>query len=68
MAGPGEGVLVLSVTPAGIRRIGDVSAPKDAGGVQRTLLVGTTLWTLSSAGLQANDATTLARTGWLPFA
>jgi uncharacterized secreted protein with C-terminal beta-propeller domain len=68
MAGAGgDGVLVLTVTPAGVHRVGGVSVPSGAGGVQRTMLIGNTLWTLSPAGLQANDATTLAKTAWLPL-
>lgn len=68
MASPDtDGVLVLSVTSGGVRRLGSVNRPADAGGVQRTMLIGGTLWTLSPAGLQANDATTLAKTAWIPF-
>jgi hypothetical protein len=61
------GALVLRVTPSGLHRLGGVSQPSAAGGIERALLIGGTLWTLSPGGLQANDATTLARTGWLPL-
>ncbi|MCW2914681.1 MAG: hypothetical protein JWN52_2749 [Actinomycetia bacterium] len=62
-------VLVLTVTAQGIHKLGTVRHP---GGdypppIQRSLLVGTTLWTISDAGARANDATTLAPQSWLPF-
>jgi hypothetical protein len=44
-----------------------VDPPKSAGAVQRALVVGGTLWTLTPSGVQANDATTLAKTAWVPF-
>jgi uncharacterized secreted protein with C-terminal beta-propeller domain len=62
-----DGTLVLKVTPTAVHRVGTVHAPETQGPVQRALLVGTTLWTLSPAGLRASDATTLATTAWLPF-
>lgn len=63
----GVDVLVLKVTSSGVRWRGALTQPADAGGVQRAILAGGTLWTLSPTGLQANDATTLARTAWIPF-
>jgi uncharacterized secreted protein with C-terminal beta-propeller domain len=62
-----DGALVLSVTAKGVRRLGMVSQPANAGGVQRTMLVGGTLWTLSATALQANDATTLTRSARVPL-
>jgi hypothetical protein len=68
MAGPGtDGALALTATPEGVRRLGEVDPPKSAGAVQRALVVGGTLWTLTPSGMQANDATTLARTAWVAF-
>jgi uncharacterized secreted protein with C-terminal beta-propeller domain len=69
LAGAGEnGALALSVTPSGVHRLGHVDQPKSAGAVQRALVISGTLWTLTPVGLQANDATSLAETAWLPFA
>jgi len=68
LGGPGgDGALALSVTPAGVHRLGHVTEPKSAGAIQRALVVGETLWTLTPTGLQASDLTSLARTAWLPF-
>jgi uncharacterized secreted protein with C-terminal beta-propeller domain len=65
VSGPsGSGALVLSVTGSGVRRLGMVSRPD---GVQQTMLIGGTLWTLSPTSLQANDATTLARSARIPL-
>jgi uncharacterized secreted protein with C-terminal beta-propeller domain len=66
MGGP-DGALVLTVTPSGVHRIGTVTPPRTAGPVQRALIVGGTLWTLTPTGLQANDATSLAKTAWIAF-
>ncbi len=57
------GATVLTVTASGIDKDGAVSH----AGVQRSLLVGDTLWTLSPQGLQANDAKTLHKTGKIAF-
>jgi hypothetical protein len=35
--------------------------------IQRSMIIGTALWTLSTAGLQANDLASLHRTGWVPL-
>jgi uncharacterized secreted protein with C-terminal beta-propeller domain len=62
-----DGTLVLTVTTSSVHRTGTVRTPQTRGPVQRALVVGDTLWTLSPAGLQANDATTLAKTAWVAF-
>lgn len=62
-----DGALVLTVTPSAVHRLGSVHPPESAGPVQRALLVGGTLWTLTPAGLQANAATSLGKTAWVPF-
>jgi hypothetical protein len=66
--GPG-GALVLRVHDGGLSEVGTVP-PADPGqwfGPARSLVVGGTLWTLTPAGLQANDLGTLIRQAWLPF-
>lgn len=62
-----DGTLVLKVTASGVHRAGTVRPPSTAGPVQRVLVTGGTLWTLTPAGLQANDVTSLAKTAWVPF-
>jgi hypothetical protein len=36
--------------------------------IQRSLVIGNVLWTLSESGLQASDLSTLDRLSWLPSA
>lgn len=66
--GDPDGALVLRVTASGVHRLGSVRPKESAGPVQRTVLVGGTLWSLTPAGLEANDVTSLAKTAWVPFA
>ncbi|GAA2574015.1 hypothetical protein GCM10010411_02170 [Actinomadura fulvescens] len=68
--GGGE-ALVLKVGPQGIDRSGTVRHP-DAGSevpvqILRSLVVGDTLWTISSEGARATSAATLDDQGWLRF-
>ncbi|WP_205717784.1 beta-propeller domain-containing protein [Actinomadura soli] len=68
-SGGGE-ALVLKVEGDEVRRMGTVTHPKDDGygrSIQRSLIVGDTLWTISDAGARATDAATLKASGWLPF-
>ena len=68
VTGPsGDQTLVLSVSANDIRKIGTIRPPVGALTTQRSILIGNTLWTITTAGAQANDATTLAKTAWLPF-
>jgi hypothetical protein len=38
-----------------------------AGQIRRSVITGGTLWTLSNAGLKANDVATLTPLAWVPF-
>ena len=61
--------LALRVGDAGLTRIGEVTHPgaeNDDRTIRRTLVVGTDLWTVSGAGLQANDLDSLRKLAWLP--
>jgi len=45
-----------------------ITASDPAGGqIRRSLIVGSALWTLSDAGLKANDSTMLTPLAWIPF-
>jgi hypothetical protein len=61
--------LALRVTDNGLTRIGGIAQPTVQGAtppIRRSLVVGDVLWTLSDAGLQASDLSTLRRLRWLP--
>ena len=66
-------VLVLRVVGAKLVQVGlvanpqPVSAPNDGQGIQRSVLVDGSLWTISGAGVQVSSATSLAREAWVPF-
>jgi hypothetical protein len=64
--------VVLHVGASGFTELGTIShpaAPAYPGGDQilRSLIIDNALWTLSDAGLKANDMTTLAPLGWVAF-
>ncbi|MFG1999295.1 beta-propeller domain-containing protein [Spirillospora sp. NPDC048911] len=69
-SGGGE-ALVLKIGAQGIDRMGTVRHPSTGFEVPvqilRSLVVGDTLWTISSEGARATSATTLDDQGWLRF-
>lgn len=71
---PDTGAVVLDVGDASIAERGRLThggrpgAPHEwAPMIQRSIVVGGTLWTLSDAGLLASDLTTLADRTWIDF-
>jgi hypothetical protein len=69
---PVSEAVVLHVGDHTITRLGTITHPPvpafPAGAqIRRSLVTGTTLWTLSDTGLKANDLATLAPHGWVPF-
>jgi hypothetical protein len=69
---PSFGALVLKVSGSTITEVGFITHP--TGGnlyyppqIQRSLIIDKTLWTVSTGGLLATDATTLVRQAWIPF-
>jgi hypothetical protein len=69
---PASEALVLQVSGNGFTELGTITHPatpaNPAGGqIRRSLIVGNALWTLSDAGLKANDMATLAPLAWVPF-
>jgi len=73
--GASSGVLILRVDDSGLTEVGFVSQPTDSSvgypgsvGIERSLVIGQTLWTLSGAGAMATDLTDLRQLTWIPFA
>lgn len=62
-----SGALVLRISDTGITKAGFVSQPTGYQSIQRSLVIGQTLWTLSGTGLQASNLSTLKQQAWLPF-
>jgi hypothetical protein len=73
---PQSGALVLRIGDSGITRTGFITQPDTANTtgypgyspIERSLIIGQTLWTISAAGARASDLTTLRQQGWVPFA
>ncbi|MFG2038863.1 beta-propeller domain-containing protein [Dactylosporangium sp. NPDC048998] len=66
-AGGGPKALVLTVADRSLAQAGAITHPVQQSGIQRSLVIGGTLWTLSDQGLQANDLATLAQQAWIAF-
>ncbi|MGE5827288.1 MAG: beta-propeller domain-containing protein [Micromonosporaceae bacterium] len=72
---PNQGALVLRIGETGISEVGFISHPwvqANAGygypaQIRRSLIIDQTLWTLSDAGLMANDTHSLDRIAWIPL-
>ena len=73
---PQSGALVLRIDDSGITETGFITQPATANTtgypgyppIERSLIIGQTLWTISTAGARASDLTTLRQQGWVPFA
>jgi len=73
--GPQPGALVLRIDDSGITETGFITQPDSATAtgypgyppIERSLITGQTLWTISAAGAMASDLTTLRQQGWVPF-
>src|SRR5216683_362370 len=76
LPGPQSGALVLRIDDTGIIEAGFLSQPDPgyagtpyrSAQIERSLVIGQTLWTVSDAGAMANDLTTLRQLAWIPFA
>jgi len=71
-SGPGGEALVLRVTDRELVEVGTVRHPATRGGmmpgqIRRSLVIGDVLWTVSTAGLKANDVDSLRTLAWIPF-
>jgi len=73
---PHPGALVRRIDDSGITETGFITQPDTANAdgypgyppIERSLIIGQTLWTISTAGAMASDLTTLRQQGWVPFA
>jgi uncharacterized secreted protein with C-terminal beta-propeller domain len=63
---PTQGALVLRVSDSAIGEVGFVSHPSYSP-IRRSLIIDSTLWTVSDAGLMASDKNSLARLAWIAF-
>jgi hypothetical protein len=63
--GPTGTALALRISGTTMTEVGSVAHP--TGVVTRSLVIDRTLWTVSGAGLAADDLTTLTRLAWLPY-
>jgi uncharacterized secreted protein with C-terminal beta-propeller domain len=59
-----NGALALTIDGAGIHELGRVGPGRQ---IRRSLVIGDTVWTVTDSGLGANQLTTLAVQGWIPF-
>jgi uncharacterized secreted protein with C-terminal beta-propeller domain len=59
-----NGALALTIDGTGIHQLGRVGPGRQ---IRRSLVVGDTVWTVTDSGLGANQVTTLAVEGWIPF-
>jgi hypothetical protein len=68
---PQSGALVLRISGTSLTRAGFISPPQSSGydgsSIERSLVIGQTLWTISPGGVLASDLRTLRKQAWLPF-
>jgi hypothetical protein len=69
----GSGALVLRIDSGAITQAGFIRQPASSNGyadpaIERSLVIGNTLWTVSGVGLLASDLITLRQQSWIPFA
>jgi hypothetical protein len=65
---PQSGDLVLRLSGSTLTRAGLLQAPASGQeAIQRSLVIGATLWTVAPSGLMASDLGTLRQEAWLPF-
>ncbi|NUU26188.1 MAG: hypothetical protein HOV68_32505, partial [Streptomycetaceae bacterium] len=65
-APPSTQALVLRLQNGSFTEVGRITHP-DFGQIRRSLVIGDTLWTVSSEGAMVNDLRTLTQRAWVPF-
>jgi hypothetical protein len=73
-AGARSGALVLRIDDSGITETGFITQPDTRttgypgySPIERSLVIGQTLWTISAGGAMASDLTTLRQQRWISF-
>ncbi|MEV4168601.1 beta-propeller domain-containing protein [Nonomuraea sp. NPDC049709] len=70
-----SGALVLRIDDSGVKELGMIKHPAQRQdgryaydpGIQRSMIIGDSVWTVSYEGVQVNDAATLASQAWIPL-
>jgi uncharacterized secreted protein with C-terminal beta-propeller domain len=70
-----SGALALKIDDSGVSKLGMIKHPAQRqdderryrAGIQRSVVIGDSLWTVSAQGVQVNDAATLAEQAWIPM-
>ncbi|GAA2877144.1 beta-propeller domain-containing protein [Nonomuraea rubra] len=70
-----SGALVLQIGDAEVKELGMIKHPtqrQEGGysyepGIQRSMVIGDSLWTVSYEGVQVNDLATLSSQAWIPL-
>lgn len=68
-----SGALVLRIDDKEVRRLGMIEHPERRGeypyrpGIERSLVIGDSIWTVSYEGVQVNDMETLDSQVWIPL-
>ncbi|MEV2266657.1 beta-propeller domain-containing protein [Nonomuraea africana] len=71
---PDSGAMVLKISDTEVTKVGTITHPKIKEGdhsyqpgIQRSLVIGDSLWTVSQAGIKVNDLNTLDEQSWIPL-
>ncbi|GGO74439.1 beta-propeller domain-containing protein [Nonomuraea cavernae] len=67
-----QGAMALKIDDSAVTKLGLIEHPLDRRngyqpGIERSMVVGDSIWTVSQSGVQVNDATSLARQAWIPM-
>ncbi|MEU4542518.1 beta-propeller domain-containing protein [Nonomuraea dietziae] len=69
-----SGAMVLKISDTEVTKVGTITHPKVKEGdysfqpgIQRSVVIGDSLWTLSQAGIKVNDLNTLDEQAWIPL-
>ncbi|MGW5680756.1 beta-propeller domain-containing protein [Nonomuraea sp. NPDC003754] len=70
-----SGALVLKITDTAVTSVGTIKHPRVKEGdytyepnIQRSMVIGDSLWTVSPSGIKVNDLNSLDEQAWIPLA